>query len=242
MDSQGAYIYSADIYCLACAQKIMDRLVATAPADPSAEETFDSDEYPKGPYCDGGGEADCAQMCGGCHISLGNPLTAEGCEHVITVLEEEEAEDLEEANRIMPKPGTAEAGEDFKYWHGKPHKAIVLEMAESLPDYGLNIGQIRRMKFAKAALENGPEAFATLNNFEIAMPLEAARDCSESGSVDESVAHWAGKIVRPDACTPKALAAELKEYGAWEAEELADDAANWNRIVWIAACDISENL
>ncbi len=37
-----------------------------------------------------------------------------------------------------------------------------------------------------------------------------------------------------------ALRAELREYGAWDDEQLADDAANWDRIVWIAAGDILE--
>lgn len=38
------------------------------------------------------------------------------------------------------------------------------------------------------------------------------------------------------------IRAELKEYGAWDAEELADDAQNQNRIVWIAAGNITGNI
>lgn len=38
-----------------------------------------------------------------------------------------------------------------------------------------------------------------------------------------------------------ALAAELKEYGAWDAAELADHESNLQRIVWLAAADIQES-
>ena len=33
---------------------------------------------------------------------------------------------------------------------------------------------------------------------------------------------------------------ELREYGAWDADELADHDANLNRILWIACGDITE--
>lgn len=39
---------------------------------------------------------------------------------------------------------------------------------------------------------------------------------------------------------PAALASHLREYGAWDAEELADHEANLERIVWIVSCDIRE--
>jgi hypothetical protein len=37
------------------------------------------------------------------------------------------------------------------------------------------------------------------------------------------------------------LAAELREYGAWDAEELADHAQNLQRLLWCAACDVHMN-
>lgn len=82
--------------------------------------------------------------------------------------------------------------------------------------------------------------FATFERFEIEMSGNAALDCSQSGDCIEDVSHHAPHITRPDNCTPERLAAELKEYGAWNAEELADGAANWLRIVWIAAGNITE--
>jgi hypothetical protein len=36
------------------------------------------------------------------------------------------------------------------------------------------------------------------------------------------------------------LSAELKEYGAWDAEELADHEQNLQRILWLASGDITE--
>ncbi len=62
MNTCDAYIYSADIYCADCARKLMETLAVPVGADPDDENTFDSDDYPKGPYADGGGEADSAQM------------------------------------------------------------------------------------------------------------------------------------------------------------------------------------
>src|SRR5438128_1865504 len=93
------YVYQADIYCEACGEAIRKRLTAEgkAPADPDDERTYDSDSYPKGPYPDGGGEADHAQHCGSqgdCLEPLGleegyqvgkfleNPLTSDGEYHV----------------------------------------------------------------------------------------------------------------------------------------------------------------
>jgi hypothetical protein len=40
---------------------------------------------------------------------------------------------------------------------------------------------------------------------------------------------------------PKVLRDELREYGAWDDQELADHGQNLQRILWIAAGDIVEN-
>lgn len=40
---------------------------------------------------------------------------------------------------------------------------------------------------------------------------------------------------------PALLVAELREYGAWDDEELADHAQNLQRLLWIACGDIVEN-
>lgn len=89
--------------------------------------------------------------------------------------------------------------------------------------------------------------WASFNRFELRLPGQCVLDCSHPGQCDADVAHWAPKIRAqivldnfrnaPDA---DSIRAELKEYGAWDASELADDEANFHRLVWIAAGNISE--
>ena len=93
------YIYAADIYCDECGEGICEQIICEgfAPAYPDDEQSYDSDEFPKGPYPDGGGEADCPQHCGAgsdCYNAielsdgtkigawLENLLTMEGVEYV----------------------------------------------------------------------------------------------------------------------------------------------------------------
>lgn len=83
---------------------------------------------------------------------------------------------------------------------------------------------------------------AVFNRFELTLPVEAAEACHHQGSCGDDVAHWQYKIDRPETLTPEILKAELKEYGAWDDEELADDAANWRRIIWLAAGNIQEGI
>ncbi len=40
--------------------------------------------------------------------------------------------------------------------------------------------------------------------------------------------------------SPKLVASELKEYGAWDDAELSDHDANLSRLLWIACGDIQE--
>lgn len=99
MSDEEAYIYAADIYCADCGEDIRRRLKAEGEQPENAEDetTFDSDEFPKGPYPDGGGEADCPQHCGNhanclnptiigeqkCGHFLENPLTTDGVKYVL---------------------------------------------------------------------------------------------------------------------------------------------------------------
>lgn len=78
------YIYQADVYCEPDGLAIRDRLDegGSRPADPGDESSYDSDDYPKGPYPDGGGESDTPQHCAVCGLFLENPLTSDGLEYV----------------------------------------------------------------------------------------------------------------------------------------------------------------
>lgn len=87
------YIYAADIYCQQCGEAIRERILqGFAPDDP--DRSYD---FPRGPYPDGGGEADCPLHCGAgsdCHNAielldgskvgawLENELTTDGIEYV----------------------------------------------------------------------------------------------------------------------------------------------------------------
>lgn len=72
------------------------------------------------------------------------------------------------------------------------------------------------------------------------IPEEAIGDCSASGRNDDAVEYWAPRIFRPESVTPALLASCLKEFGAWDAEELEDDAANWQRWIWSACHDLAD--
>jgi hypothetical protein len=78
---------------------------------------------------------------------------------------------------------------------------------------------------------------------ELKMTLEQAQSVSHSGQcVDDVRALLRVPAIRRqlekiDAAT---LAAELKEYGAWDEIERADHPENLMRVLWIAGCDIAE--
>lgn len=99
------YIYCADIWCDDCGRKICKRLKreGNAPADPTDEGSYDSDEYPKRASDDE--EADTPQHCasgehcinavtlssGGKVGLLFGELTAVGVEYVKEAIAEAEA-------------------------------------------------------------------------------------------------------------------------------------------------------
>lgn len=90
--------------------------------------------------------------------------------------------------------------------------------------------------------------WASFNRFELRLSGACVAACSHSGQCDADVAHYAPEVraqIKADgfanAPTADKIRAELKEYGAWDAEELADDEANFARLVWIAAGNIAED-
>lgn len=72
------FMFKAALYCAPCGEKIRVDLDAAGkrPADVDSESSFDSDDYPKGPFADG--EADSPQHCDACNAFLENSLTSEG--------------------------------------------------------------------------------------------------------------------------------------------------------------------
>lgn len=105
------YCYSGGIYCEDCGDSIRDDLANTnhAPKNWDNTKSYDSDDFPKGPYPDGGGEADSPLHCeagGDCLNALWigqgskvgafleNPLTKVGEEY------------MREAIKISGKPAS----------------------------------------------------------------------------------------------------------------------------------------
>lgn len=75
------------------------------------------------------------------------------------------------------------------------------------------------------------------------MTMEQAESASHSGDCDDDVRELAKVPAIAEQLTkldPAVLSAELKEYGAWNAEELADHDQNLQRVLWLEACEISE--
>ena len=81
--------------------------------------------------------------------------------------------------------------------------------------------------------------WATFNQFEFEMPNESINACSHPGPCDDDVEYWHGQIDLshiPD----DMLSSELRRYGVWDDEELADRQENEHRIIWIAARNIQD--
>ncbi len=85
--------------------------------------------------------------------------------------------------------------------------------------------------------------WASFERFELNMTLRQAESCSHPGDCEHDVRslmeHPPIKRQRRK-IDPDLIRQELKEYGAWEDYELADDDMNWQRILWIGANDIVE--
>lgn len=90
--------------------------------------------------------------------------------------------------------------------------------------------------------------WASFNRFELRLPGQCVIDCSRGGDCGADVEAWTGRIrelIERDGFknrpTPELIRDELEEYGAWDAGQLADDGANFERLVWLAACSIGED-
>jgi hypothetical protein len=78
------YLYRAALYCKDCGEAIKAELGFSH--EGMSECDYDSDDYPKGPFPNGGGEADCPQHCDACGEFLCNPLTGDGEAYVMETM------------------------------------------------------------------------------------------------------------------------------------------------------------
>jgi hypothetical protein len=79
------YIFAADVYCPHCADEIKRRLADVAPANPDDETTYDSGDYPKGPFSDD--SSDTPHNCANCGDYIEGPLTEDGVDYVIDAMQ-----------------------------------------------------------------------------------------------------------------------------------------------------------
>lgn len=70
------YLYQAALLCGECGDKCKEE--QAPPSNPSDEHSFDSNDFPKGPYASDYNEADNPYHCDHCGVFLENPLTSEG--------------------------------------------------------------------------------------------------------------------------------------------------------------------
>ena len=79
---------------------------------------------------------------------------------------------------------------------------------------------------------------------ELNITLSDAKSASHSGQCDDDIKALMEKpyikrqLKKLDA---EKLRLELKEYGAWDENELKDHEANLSRWLWTCCCDIREN-
>ncbi len=85
--------------------------------------------------------------------------------------------------------------------------------------------------------------YASFNRLELRITKADAACASHQGQCDGDVAALLERLYikhQLDRIHPDNIAAELREYGAWDEAELADHAQNRARILWIACGDIVE--
>ena len=79
----------------------------------------------------------------------------------------------------------------------------------------------------------------------IELPLDVIEQCHHTGDCDEDV-NYCMKLPEVKAelegIDPENLRRELKEYGAWDSEQLSNHNDNLARILWIAAGNIQDEM
>jgi hypothetical protein len=83
--------------------------------------------------------------------------------------------------------------------------------------------------------------YAYFNRFELKLFPQAVEDCYHQGDCLSDVQFWLDKIREINQIDDVKIKEELKEYGAWDDEELNDINKNWEKIIWLGAGNIQED-
>ena len=85
--------------------------------------------------------------------------------------------------------------------------------------------------------------YSSFNRFEIELTLEQAESGSHQGQCDEDVDALSREpaiAAQLSKLEPGAVRDELREYGAWGDDELADHDQNLQRVLWLACGQITD--
>lgn len=110
---------------------------------------------------------------------------------------------------------------------------------ESILKYNKNHGPDGRF-----TTSGGGMRWVSSNRYEFQLRQSEVDSLPQSGAADDAVEALATNPevrARMAHISPESLAAELKEYGAWDETELADHEQNIRRALWIGALDVREN-
>lgn len=77
------YVFQAAHLCALCGQDALEDTPKPAGFDPDDEHTWDSGDYPKGPYVAEHQETDCPAHCDHCGSFIPMGLTSEGKRYVL---------------------------------------------------------------------------------------------------------------------------------------------------------------
>lgn len=99
--------------------------------------------------------------------------------------------------------------------------------------------------FDNQTLETPREWSTGSGLIELTIAQDDASSGSHQGACDEDIeqlARFPYIAAQLEELDEELVAAELSEYGAWDDAELADHQQNLQRLLWLACCDIMEEV
>jgi len=240
------YVYQADLVCKDCGDKIRAELTAEgkAPEDPENESSYDSDDFPKGPYGDGGGESDSPQHCADCGTFLMNPLTDDGEEYVRSVVNGPKplspaAEEWSKFYEIYPDDDDDD-GDEYEDDDSLIDEPSQMEM-ESVHGQQRLFSSKKPMPEKQAARktafgEGTYEGYKNRETWNVMLTLNNNRVPYERYM--ESLAQLKGQPIQP--AQAKAIARQALGYKTDEGISLQSPKIDWNEVAQEMMSDMSD--